>query len=459
MSRKRIRLSIKLSTFTTLMVVFSMLAAFYFTRLAWLEAATVWVLLFSGTSFLVGLLYTLFLDRVITLPVQRLVDYTQSMVENDFQEPPGAFSNDEIGSLAWSIDELRRSFLAQRRSLTELNARLDGMVATRTAELEQALEHLKATQEALIQVEKLASIGRLAGGLAHEINNPAAVILTHSGLLLELANERQDEDFVTSLQIIDRQVNRISRITHDLLVFSRRQPLKLSPVCVSDVLRWSLNSYQQVARNAGVTLTGQIPDRIWVRAESSALEQIFGNLLKNAIEALDGSGGGAVSRDKDSPREVSCYLDEVGDESAGSPSPIPPGSLQAGPTVRIRIEDTGPGIPQEALDRIFDPFFTTKTVGKGTGLGLAISFGLVQELGGQLTASNRPDGGALFTVLLVAEPAVGPEQVALSSLVTGEFSKDTLSGQVSVATRARLSKSEVPSGLSSPDTRTKGESS
>lgn len=462
MSKKRIRLSIKLSTFTTLMVVFSMLAAFYFTRLAWLEAATVWVLLFSGTSFLVGLLYTLFLDRVITLPVQRLVEYTQSLVENDFQEPPGAFSNDEIGSLAGSIDELRRSFLAQRRSLTELNARLDGMVATRTQELEQALIHLKDTQEELIKVEKLASIGRLAGGLAHEINNPAGIILTHSGLLLELANERQDEDFITSLQIINHQVNRISRITHDLLVFSRRQPLKISAVCVSDVLRWCLNSHQQLARNAGVSLIAQVPDRIWVRGESAALEQIFGNLIKNAIEALgadeqrydlkpkggaldlraserEGAGGKGFEPAIPSRGEIRVTLDllpsDVTEPRGGDdgPSREAAAGLSASRSVRIRVEDSGPGIAPELLDRIFDPFFTTKKVGKGTGLGLAISYGLAQELGGQLSASNRAEGGACFVLLLLPERSSGPDRVPLSSLATGEFSKDLLHAAVQQA--------------------------
>lgn len=374
MNPKRIRLSIKLSTFTTMMVVLSMLLAFSFTKNAYMEAASTWVLVFSGVSFVIGLLFTLFLDRVITIPVQRLVDYTSSMLENDFQEAAPSFSNDEIGSLASSIDALRRSFLAQRRSLTELNARLDAMVATRTGELEQALQNLRATQEELVQAEKMASIGRLAGGIAHEINNPAGVIQTHAGLLLELSQDQPGgEDVRESLVIIDRQVQRISKITRDLLTFSRRAPVHARPVNLGEILTLTVAAYQQKARQAGIQLELKLIPGVQVMGEPSALEQVFSNLVKNALDALE----------EGSTRRKGHI--EV--------------RMQVSPEwVTVEVSDDGPGIAPEVQAKIFDPFFTTKRIGKGTGLGLAISYGIMKELGGTLEVSNAPSGGAMFWV-------------------------------------------------------------
>lgn len=392
MNPKRIRLSIKLSTFTTMMVVLSMLLAFSFTQKALLEEASTWVLVFSGVSFVIGLFFTLFLDRVITIPVQRLVDYTSSMLENDFQEAAPAFSNDEIGSLASSIDALRRSFLAQRRSLTELNARLDAMVATRTAELEQALQNLQAAQEELVQAEKMASIGRLAGGIAHEINNPAGVIQTHAGLLLELSQEQPGgEELRASLEIIDRQVQRISKITRDLLIFSRRAPVHARPTNLSEVLALTVAAYQQKARQCRVTLELSLVPGVQVLGEPSALEQVFSNLIKNALDALEGQGG-----------HIWVRLENTGEK------------------VMVELQDSGPGIPPEVLPKIFDPFFTTKRIGKGTGLGLAISYGIMKELGGSLEVSNMPSGGAMFVVglrpvELRQAPSLPPSSVSSTS--------------------------------------------
>lgn len=395
MPRKNIRLAIKVSTFTTMMVVLSMLTAYTLTGRGQTEQTTAWVLIFSGISFLIGLLYTLFLDRIITLPVQRLVGYTGRLVEKDFQEPIEAVSNDELGTLAVAIDELRRSFLAQRSSLTRLNAELDAKVALRTTELQDALEHLQATQQELLQAEKLASIGRLAGGIAHEINNPAGVILTHTGLLLELCRDEQiPSEFTESLEVIDRQVNRIAAITRDLLLFSRRAPMQKTPVRLRDVLHWTWSAYVQRARTQGVVFVAPSPPPVMVWADAHALEQVFSNLVKNALDALDTTLGGEVSF------EWTVHVERV----------------------EIRVLDNGPGIPEEALPRIFDPFFTTKKVGKGTGLGLAITYGILSELGGTLDATNLPDGGAVFTVSLPL--ATGPEAEARASAlaeISGSF--------------------------------------
>lgn len=378
-----IRLSIKLSVFTTLMVVVSMLASFMVAG-GRVKGGSAWVFIFSVVSFGVGLLYTLFLDRIITVPVLGLVRYTSEMVKDDFQRPVPLQGNDEIGTLARAMDDLRRNFLEQRRSLQELNEQLDAKVEARTLELEQALAHLRATQEELLKAEKLASVGRLAGGLAHEINNPAGIILTRTGLLLETAqDEKLSDEIVESLRVIDRQVSRISRITQDLMVFSRMAPMSIQPVGLSDLLHWSWSLYSQKARELRVQMQGEVPAGIQVLGDSAALEQVFGNLIKNALDSMEETGGVLTRRIR-----------------------------VADARVQVLLEDTGPGIPLAVLPRIFDPFFTTKKVGKGTGLGLAISYGILEELGGTLEAANRPNGGAVFTVTLPVAPADARSEMA-----------------------------------------------
>ncbi len=156
-------------------------------------------------------------------------------------------------------------------------------------------------------------------------------------------------------------------------MFSRMTPMARVPVDLSKLLHWVCTSYSARAREIGVTTEGEIPPDVLVLGDAGGLEQVFGNLVKNALDAMEETGGQLIRRI------------EVGDER-----------------VHVHIEDTGPGFPPDVLPRVFDPFFTTKRVGKGTGLGLAISYGILQELGGEITARNREGGGAWFTVTLPA---------------------------------------------------------
>ena len=370
--KKPVRLSIKLSSFTTLMVVVSMLGSFYLAGGRGSDENSAWIFIFSFVSFVVALLYTLFLDRVITIPVQRLMEDTATMVDNDYQRPVRIPSNDEIGSLAATVEALRRSFLAQRRSLQELNDRLDGLVEERTAELAYALSNLRQTQQELLKVEKLASIGKLAAGIAHEINNPAAIILTRTGFLLDAASEDGlSDETVENLKVIDRQIKRIARITNDLLIFSRQNPLRTRAVDCAPIIMWSLSSFLRQAQDMGVTFSNGCTEPLWVKADAAALEQVFGNLIKNALDAMEERGGNLVIRAEHEEASVTIY-----------------------------VEDSGPGIDPNVLPRIFDPFFTTKKVGRGSGLGLAITYGILEELGGHLRAENREEGGARFCVSL-----------------------------------------------------------
>jgi histidine kinase len=204
-------------------------------------------------------------------------------------------------------------------------------------------------------------------------------------MLLEAAEELDlSSDVVESLHVIDRQVKRISRITGDLLVFSRATPMAREVVDLSEILDWSWSAYSQKARETGVELTGEIPSDVMVMGDAGGLEQVFGNLTKNALDAMEESGGTLHRRIEREDGKV-----------------------------RVFLEDTGPGIPEEILPRILDPFFTTKKVGKGTGLGLAISYGILQELGGDLSVRNRSQGGAVFSVTLLAATGAVSRRAAI----------------------------------------------
>ena len=375
MTQDRVRLAIKLSAITTLMVVATAVGAFLTSRFIVEGYVTLWVALFSLFSLGLGLLLTLFLDRTITIPIESLVQQTRQMVAQDYRLPISLQTSDEIAEMGRALEALRRSFLTQRDALRELNRSLDRRVEERTSQLETALEDLRAAQERLIRTEKLASIGHLAGGLAHEINNPAAIILTRVGLLMDWSRELNlDEDFVEGLEVISRQVGRMSRITQDLLTFSRLSPMDRGPIDLSEILNMTTSLISYEAKVRKVHIETHITPGVFITGDKDRLEQVCLNLIKNALDAMEEEGGALI-----------LSLEPKGGEAV------------------MTIEDTGAGVEVETLKHIFDPFFTTKGAGKGTGLGLSISYGILEELGGNITATNRAEGGARFSITLPLE--------------------------------------------------------
>ena len=220
------------------------------------------------------------------------------------------------------------------------------------------------------QAQKLAAIGELVAGVAHELNNPLTGILGFTQLLLREAPEsplRED------LNKVANEARRAARIVRNLSAFARQQPLSRRLVDVNELLRKTLElrGYQLRVARIAVTLDAA-SDLPRVLADPDELQQVFLNIVNNAEQGMTGEQAEKRLRIR---------------------------SLSAGPeTIRIEFQDTGPGIPEESLDRIFDPFFTTKEPGRGTGLGLSVCYGIVRGHGGQITAGNDPGGGAVFTV-------------------------------------------------------------
>jgi len=250
----------------------------------------------------------------------------------------------------------------------------------RDAEVDQA-------NECFFQASKLASVGELSAGVAHEINNPLAII-NFEGQILSDMEKTSDmasafrEQLLKSLARISNQVKRCKRLTHSLLKFSRQTEAVISDINLNTLIEEVVTLVEREASSSGVQLIVEPESGLpAIRADGSQLQQVFLNLLTNAIDAHQQTGYGSVRIKTKNSRE-----------SQG---------------VEVVVSDTGSGIPREIIDKIFDPFFTTKPVGKGTGLGLSICYGIVRKLGGQLSVESEVGKGSVFTVFLPYEPPQG----------------------------------------------------
>jgi PAS domain S-box-containing protein len=251
---------------------------------------------------------------------------------------------------------------------------------------------LRAAEQALRQSEKLAALGQLVSGVAHELNNPLAAILHFAEDLLH--DERSEAD-LEALSVIRDQARRSRSIVRDLLSFVRFRDAARERVQLSEALAASVKALQPTVEELGARLVAELPaEEVFGNTDRTGVQQIVTNLVVNAAQA-SGPGG-----------EVRLIARVVEHE------------------LQIVVEDTGAGIPPKLMDRIFEPFFTTKPVGQGTGLGLSVTLGIVQQLGGRIAVENRtPDGsGARFTVnipVLVAVPDPGPGTPAFGTAAVG----------------------------------------
>jgi C4-dicarboxylate-specific signal transduction histidine kinase len=283
------------------------------------------------------------------------------------------------------LDNSRRALLHILKDAHESNLRLANTrkamihimsdLHETTIEVERREQELRDKQEQLVQAGKLATLGELTTGIAHELNNP----LNNIGLFLgnaidqielgRVAGDRVRDDLVRAMD----QVRKATEIISHLRTFGRAAPVTLEPVSVSDVVKRSLAlMHEQLRlREIEVSLELETPDVV-VQGNSIQLEQVFVNLLTNARDELAGAERKRIV--------IGC--------------------ANAGSVARISVSDSGRGVPPELEQRIFDPFFTTKDVGTGTGLGLSITYGIIQDHHGSISVSNDPDGGARFVIEL-----------------------------------------------------------
>lgn len=324
--------------------------------------------------------YAVLSARRVFKPIERM-HATMTAIElgdDDARVGPVA-GQDELGVMATHFDRLLDQLQAQADSLKRWGASLDAKVAARTAELEQAVADLKAAQSQLVMNEKLAAIGQLTAGVAHEINNPIAVIQGNLDVLRDVLGPRA-EPVEHEIRLIHEQVQRIRLIVAKLLQFARPQDYVgyLEPVETGQLLQDCLLLVRHLLNKGDIAIEQHIDSRRRITCNKNELQQVIINLFVNAIQAMPNGG-------------VLRIAVEDWDEAD-----MPVG-------IRLEVADSGPGISATDLAQLFKPFFTAKKPG-GNGLGLWVSQALVERYGGQITAESELGKGARFTVWLRLEP-------------------------------------------------------
>ncbi|THF62252.1 HAMP domain-containing protein [Pseudothauera rhizosphaerae] len=347
----------------------------------------------NAMRFALGALFVLFavlsgLGTVLSLrwarsvfqPIERMNAVIQRARQGEAGARVGEVaSRDELGRLAGEFDHLLDTLAARREELQRWGEELDAKVAERTRELSEANAHLRHAQQQLVMNEKLAAIGELTAGVAHEINNPVAVIQGNLDVLRDVLGEAADP-VRGEIRLIHQQADRIRQIVTKLLQFARPGDFAgyVEAVDVNAVLADCLLLTQHNLDRRSVAVEQRLEATLPVEINRSELQQVLINLIVNAIQAMPDGGTLTLASEN--------WLEH--DQPMG---------------VVLRVRDTGHGIAPENLSSIFDPFFTTKR-GSGTGLGLSISYTIVERYGGHIEVDSRPGEGAEFAVRLRCEP-------------------------------------------------------
>jgi len=231
--------------------------------------------------------------------------------------------------------------------------------------------------EQIIEAGKLASLGELAAGIAHEINNPVAIMVEEAGWMGDILEEEEFresenfEEYQRALNQIKNQGIRCKEITHKLLSFARKIDSRIQDIQLNTIIEEVVGLSEKRARYGNVEIISNLsPDLPSVHISPSEMQQVFLNLINNAVDAIDSKKGGTIT--------ITTRLD--------------------GDMIVADFEDTGSGIARANLQRIFDPFFTTKAVGKGTGLGLSICYGIVKKIGGEISVNSAVGKGTVFHI-------------------------------------------------------------
>jgi len=257
-----------------------------------------------------------------------------------------------------------------------------GAVFTTRAMMKELIrmEEKKAISEDLaMQSSKMAALGKMAAGIAHEINNPLAVIGEKAGWLKDLLAEEDlgsspnYQEFAETVDKIEQHVSRAKKVTHRLLGFARRMEPVQEKVDINAILHDTIGFLENEARYRNIDIQADFDEKLpQTTSDSSQLQQVFLNILNNAIDAIGKDGEITVK---------TVHITKI-------------------KNLAVEIRDNGPGVPKEMLDKIFDPFFTTKEVGKGTGLGLSISYSIIDKLGGRMMVASEEGKGTTFTIYL-----------------------------------------------------------
>jgi C4-dicarboxylate-specific signal transduction histidine kinase len=323
-------------------------------------------LAFAAAALILGMLMAAAGARLITQPIRSVAAAASAVAAGDWSQQVVARGEDEVAMLG-------RAFNTMLAQLRESRVRLEEDAANLARELRQR----QLLQQQLIQSGKLAAIGTLAAGIAHELNQPLTAVRAQVQELLSSGSVGGDDEAM--LHDVEGQTTRMMQIIEHLRTFSRESLTEKALIPVNKVVTRALGMVGQQLRSRGIEVRLDLaPEAGEIEANATQVEQVLLNLLTNARDALDGRGGGVIRMSTQRA---------AGGEGTGA-------------GVLIEVSDNGPGIPAELRDRLFEPFFTTKPVGRGTGLGLSVSHGIVTDHGGRIQLAANTVCGATFRVWL-----------------------------------------------------------
>jgi len=336
---------------------------------------------------LISLLSGLFVWRVVHGPLATLKSGTEHLASGELGYQIEVHSPDELGEVATSFNIMSQQLREAREEITAWAHTLEARVEQKTEELNRAHEHA-------LQTEKMASVGKLAAIVAHEINNPLAGILTYSKLLkkwISKDDEALREEILSSLDLIESESRRCGEIVKNLLTFARATPMNFEPASLNGIIERCVRLVQHQLDLAGIHLQADLAgDLPLARCDSAQMEQVLLALIMNAIDAMP-RGGILTLRSRQLPDL---------------------------PEIQLQVQDDGVGIAPEVLPNLFEPFFTTKERGHGVGLGLAISRSIIERHRGQIEVASAPGRGTTFTITLPvngAAPAPAGGVIAAAS--------------------------------------------
>jgi len=311
------------------------------------------ILTFLGITIagmVIAIIVSTFLASGVSKPIKHLVFASHQLAQGNLEYQVKLKSKDEIR-------ELGETFNLMASSLKERDDKLK-----------------EYTSQQIMKSERLATLGQLAAGVAHEINNPLGTISIYAQMTLDELGKDNDS-CRENLEVVMKQTNRAGRIVKDLLEFARQSEPEMRILNINDVLRKAIAITSHPAELQNISLVTHLaPELRDVQGDTDKLQQVFVNMIINALQAMP--GGGELT--------VGTRLTEGGE------------------FVEIEISDTGCGIPQEHLSKLFDPFFSTKGTGEGTGLGLSVSLGIVQKHNGTIDVKSKVSEGSTFIIRLPA---------------------------------------------------------
>ncbi len=315
----------------------------------WMQTNTAsYVLLITIITSLFAIFVSVYLLKRIIKPINEVVEMSDIIAEGDYSSKLRQFSEYELSHLSSAFNRMTDAIYERDCRIKE------------------------TAQNQIAQSEKLASLGRLASGIAHEINNPLTGILTYSSMLKE---DLADSQYIDDLQIIIDETMRCRKIVRGVLDFARETSLEKQTLDLNKALVTAVRIIEKHITFQNVNIIKSFsPDIPHVNVDLDQMKSVFNNLLVNAADAMPEGGDLTISTSYN-PAEKMVY---------------------------VSFSDTGTGIPEEHLDKIFDPFFTTKEPGKGTGLGLSVIYGIIEKHNGSISVKSTPGEGTVFTIKLPA---------------------------------------------------------